>query len=77
MSPVTIKAATPGAGADSEVSFEELLLEIRARRTEFSAQRQFSEDIVRKLKAVGIYRALVARRFGGDEVCPADFLRMI
>jgi alkylation response protein AidB-like acyl-CoA dehydrogenase len=29
------------------------------------------------MKAAGVYRALVARRFGGDEVSPTEFLRLI
>ncbi len=29
------------------------------------------------MKAAGVYRALVARRFGGDERTPSDFLRLI
>ncbi|HEY1144785.1 MAG TPA: acyl-CoA dehydrogenase family protein [Allosphingosinicella sp.] len=54
-----------------------LLEEIGDRRAEFSAQRQLSADIVEKLKAIGVYRALVAREFGGDEQSPAEFLRLI
>jgi alkylation response protein AidB-like acyl-CoA dehydrogenase len=54
-----------------------LLQEITTRRAEFSAQRQLSADIVEKLKAIGVYRALVAREFGGDERSPAEFLRLI
>ncbi len=54
-----------------------LLDEIAARRAEFSARRQLSADIVEKLKAIGVYRALVAREFGGDEQSPAEFLRLI
>ena len=54
-----------------------LLAEIRSRRDEFAQQQQLGADIVEKLKAIGVYRALVARRFGGDELSPADFLRLI
>lgn len=57
--------------------FAALLAEIRSRRAEFSAQQQLSPDIVGKLRTVGIYRALVAKRFGGDELAPVDFLRLV
>jgi indole-3-acetate monooxygenase len=50
---------------------------VRERRAEFEAQRQISDDVIEMMKAVGIYRALVARRFGGDEMPPGDFLRLI
>lgn len=54
-----------------------LVEEIGARRAEFSARRQLSADIVAKLKAIGVYRALVAREFGGEEKSPTEFLRLI
>jgi len=54
-----------------------LLAAVRERRAEFEAQRQISDDVIEMMKAVGIYRALVARRFGGDEMPPGDFLRLI
>ncbi|WP_414902578.1 acyl-CoA dehydrogenase family protein [Sphingomonas flavalba] len=57
--------------------FVPLLAEIAARRAEFSEQQQLSADVVEKLRAAGVYRALVPRIFGGDECSPADFLRMI
>jgi alkylation response protein AidB-like acyl-CoA dehydrogenase len=50
---------------------------VKARRAEFDANQQISDDVVAMLRAAGVYRALVARRFGGDEVPPADFLRLI
>jgi indole-3-acetate monooxygenase len=58
-------------------AFDALLREVRARRSEFAGQQRLSDDIVTLLKDAGIYRALVAKRFGGDEATPADFLRLI
>lgn len=61
----------------SDAAFDALLLDIRARRDEFATQTYLSQDIVEKLRQVGVYRALVPRSLGGDEVSPADFCRMV
>lgn len=55
----------------------ELLSAARARREEFAANQQISADVVAMMRKAGIYRAFVARRFGGDELSPAEFLRKI
>lgn len=54
-----------------------LLLSVSSRHEEFNAQRRLSPDVVEMLKASGVYRALVAKRFGGDEKSPSEFLRLI
>lgn len=54
-----------------------LLAAARARRGEFAANQQISADVVELLKSAGVYRACVAKRFGGDEVSPSEFLRLI
>jgi alkylation response protein AidB-like acyl-CoA dehydrogenase len=54
-----------------------VLAEARARRAEFAANGRLSPDMVDLLKRTGVYRAMVAKRFGGDEKSPADFLRLI
>ena len=54
-----------------------LLAAVRERRAEFEAQQQISDDVVEMMRAAGVYRALVPQRFGGDEVPPSDFLRLI
>lgn len=54
-----------------------LLGEVRRRRFEFSDRQQISPDIVEMFKAAGVYRAMVAKRFGGEEKSPSDFLRLI
>jgi indole-3-acetate monooxygenase len=63
--------------ATRDTALEMLLSQARSRRGEFSAKQQLSDDIVGLLKQAGVYRALVAKRFGGDEASPADFLRLI
>jgi alkylation response protein AidB-like acyl-CoA dehydrogenase len=54
-----------------------LLAAVSERHAEFDAKQQISDDVVEMMKRAGVYRALVARRFGGDEVSPAAFLRLI
>jgi indole-3-acetate monooxygenase len=54
-----------------------LLAAVKERRAEFSANQQISDDVIAMMKAAGVYRALVARRYGGDEVSPSEFLRLI
>ena len=55
----------------------ELRVELRSRRKEFEAQQYVPQDVVGRFKQLGVYRALVAKRFGGDERSPADFCRLI
>jgi hypothetical protein len=46
------------------------LAQLEQPRAEFSANRQISPDVVALLREAGIYRAFVARRFGGELVIP-------
>lgn len=77
MSLVQAEALANAVGTESGDPVEALLAEIVARRGEFTAQRRISNDIVEGFRRVGVYRALVAREFGGDEQSPAEFLRLI
>ncbi len=54
-----------------------LLADIRARRKEFERQGYISQDIIERFRSLGVYRALVAKRFGGNEIDPASFCRLI
>jgi alkylation response protein AidB-like acyl-CoA dehydrogenase len=63
--------------AAGEDALGRLLAALRARHAEFAANQQISDDVVDMMKAAGVYRALVARRFGGDEASPMEFLRLI
>lgn len=67
----------PATMPDRKRALERVLVEARARRAEFAKQRQLSPDIVGLLKQAGVFRSLVARRFGGDEDKPSDFYRVI
>ncbi len=57
--------------------FDSLLVDIRARRQEFEDQKYISQDIIERFKQIGVYRALVPKRFGGDEKSPSEFLQMV
>jgi alkylation response protein AidB-like acyl-CoA dehydrogenase len=63
--------------ATSADTLPALLADIRARRAEFIAAQQMPDDIIEGFKRIGVYRAMVAKRFGGDERTPAEFCRLI
>lgn len=58
---------------------EHLCQEIRERACsgEFDNQAYVSQDIIEKLKQIGVYRALVPKRFGGNEWSPKQFCELI
>lgn len=74
---VAIKETRDCDAANAAAGLDDLLQDIRKRRKEFEAQRFISPDIIQGFKKVGVYRALVAQRFGGDEKSPAEFCRLI
>jgi alkylation response protein AidB-like acyl-CoA dehydrogenase len=61
----------------AEDALTTLLRAVRARHAEFAARQCVSDDVIEMMKAAGVYRALVARRFGGEERTPSEFLRLI
>jgi alkylation response protein AidB-like acyl-CoA dehydrogenase len=75
--PATSSTPAPFSPAARAAALGRLLTTVVERRDEFTANQQLSDDVVDLMKAAGVYRALVARRFGGDEVAPAEFLRLI
>src|SRR5690554_1612044 len=64
---------------NSDINLDDLCKEIRDRACtgEFDEQGYVSIDIIDKLKALGVYRALVPMRFGGEEVSPRQFCELI
>ena len=58
---------------------EALCQEIRERACsgEFDNQAYVSQDIIEKFKQIGVYRALVPKRFGGNEWSPKQFCELI
>lgn len=55
----------------------DLLNDIRQRANDFEAQCHIDKDIIERFKKIGVYRAFVPKRFGGDERTPSDFLSLI
>ncbi len=64
---------------DKAVDLDALCQEIRERACtgEFDNQAYVSQDIIEKLKQIGVYRALVPKRFGGEEWSPRQFCELI
>jgi alkylation response protein AidB-like acyl-CoA dehydrogenase len=64
---------------EKAVDLDALCQEIRARACtgEFDNQAFVSQDMIEKLKQLGVYRALVPKRFGGDAVSPREFCELI
>lgn len=60
-----------------EEKFDQLLADIRRRRSEFQDLGYLPQDIVDQYKEVGIYRAFVPEKFGGDNKTPKQFLELV
>ena len=58
-------------------AFDALLEDISSRALEFRENKRITRDIVEKFQEIGVYRALVSRRFGGLETSPMSFLGLI
>ncbi|WP_222422967.1 acyl-CoA dehydrogenase family protein [Sphingobium sp. B2] len=67
----------PASQGERATAFDRLIDVVRAQRTQFSRDQQLSAEVVGLLREAGFYRAMVAKRFGGDEASPMDFLRMV
>ena len=65
------------AGLLQSKALEELLESLPERHNEIREAQQIPSDILDALRNIGVYRALVAKRFGGMEASPAEFLRLI
>lgn len=66
-----------GLAGISQDAIDSLLAELPARRDEMAKAGRLPRDIVEKLRSAGIYRAMVAKRFGGEEINPAQFMEII
>ncbi|WP_411153025.1 acyl-CoA dehydrogenase family protein [Streptomyces sp. A30] len=58
-------------------AFERVLALVSDRREEFEEKRHVPRDVVAEFKKAGLYRASTPRRFGGEPLAPAEFLRRI
>ncbi|MER5756141.1 acyl-CoA dehydrogenase family protein [Streptomyces sp. NPDC002088] len=64
-------------GKPDDKTFEHVLELVAQRRQEFEEQRHVPRDVIAEFKKAGIYRASAPRRFGGEPLPPAEFLRLI
>ncbi|MBB4380319.1 hypothetical protein [Bradyrhizobium sp. SBR1B] len=71
--PEAIPAETHATAA-TWANLSPLLVEIRERRNEFGRAQKIPKEIIDGFRRVGVYRAMVAKRFGGEERTPADFV---
>ncbi|PYY72484.1 acyl-CoA dehydrogenase [Pseudomonas jessenii] len=73
-----LKYRHPAPITESE-GFQALLADIRerARCEEFDRQKFISQDVIERFKELGVYRALVPTRFGGDQRTPVEFCQMV
>ncbi|MBU2022401.1 MAG: acyl-CoA dehydrogenase family protein [Gammaproteobacteria bacterium] len=73
------KASASVFDALGSEAFGALMSDIRtrARNSEFDDQQFISQDIIEQFRSLGIYRALVPKRLGGDEITAAQFCEVI
>ncbi|WP_328324172.1 acyl-CoA dehydrogenase family protein [Streptomyces sp. NBC_00455] len=69
-------SAAPVEKPNEEI-FDNLLELVAQRRDEFDEKRHVPRDVISEFKRAGIYRASAPRRFGGEPLPPARFLRLI
>ncbi len=62
---------------EDRLSLRQLLDIVGEKRAEFTEAQQVTPDVVEAMRRAGIFRALVAKRFGGDEMAPAEFIRIV
>ncbi|QFR02056.1 flavin-dependent monooxygenase [Streptomyces phaeolivaceus] len=58
-------------------ALDRVLAVVEERRAEFDEKRHIPREVIAVFKDAGIYRAGAPRRFGGDALPPADFLRLV
>ncbi|TDV37826.1 alkylation response protein AidB-like acyl-CoA dehydrogenase [Paraburkholderia caballeronis] len=59
------------------LDLDTVIAEIAARRDEFDALSHVPRDMIAKMKRARIFRASTPKRFGGDALPPAEFLRVL
>lgn len=71
------KASENNVGAIKPLTLDDLLAEIAERRQQFNQLSHVPRDMIEKMKSIGIFRASTPKRFGGDALAPAQFLRIV
>jgi alkylation response protein AidB-like acyl-CoA dehydrogenase len=59
------------------VTLDTVVSEVTRRRDEFQRLSHIPRDVIAIMKQAGIFRASTPRRFGGDALPPADFVRIL
>ncbi|OBJ81773.1 hydroxylase [Mycobacterium gordonae] len=77
MTTATSTPITPPAGLRPVTVARLLAPEIARRATEAEAAGTVPADLVQRLRAAGIFRALQPRALGGSEMAPVDFIEVI
>ena len=72
--PLKMMARKTRAAASVHDSLPALLADIRARRSEFNAAQRLPDDIFAGFKRLGVYRAMVAKRFGAKNARRLSFV---
>lgn len=62
---------------ENRITLDQLLDLISERRDEFADLQQMPAEIVEAMRKAGIFRAFVAKEYGGDEMPPAEFIHII
>lgn len=57
--------------------FSSFIAALRKRSDELRDQQSLPDDVLAAMKDLGLYRALLSREFGGDEVSPTAFLKVV
>src|SRR5215831_7018542 len=58
-------------------ALDELIAKIKARRDDFQRLSHVPRDVVDSMKLAGVFRASTPKRFAGDALPAATFLRMV
>lgn len=78
MSPTNLAPSSAAATEESAPADVDLLCsDIRRRRAEFTQLRYIAQDVIDRFAAIGVYRALVPKRFGGDEKSASEFCELV
>jgi alkylation response protein AidB-like acyl-CoA dehydrogenase len=70
-------ASAPSTEEPAPATLDLLCTDIRRRRAEFTQLRHIAPDVIERFVEVGVYRALVPKRFGGDEKSPREFCELV
>ncbi|MGY0056711.1 acyl-CoA dehydrogenase family protein [Streptomyces sp. LZ34] len=69
--------AAAAAEGRSAAAFDRLLAVVAERLAEFEEKRHVPRDMIAEFRNAGIYRASTPKKFGGDALPPAEFLRLV